>query len=210
MQKEERKLGVFRKIGKGVGTVGGGLIGGTTKLVGKAVGTKFKGTGEWIEEIGDSVQSASKNALDNAGQLVDGAVQSTYGAIKKDEQAKQQGIHDLKDSAGRTVKGIGSAVKYTVNNASTTYEGLKSGDKEEAINGLKNLGKVVAVSSLAIGVLDLIDGVDTVEAEEIDTINHDLAGSEHTETGVPFEEKTIDVPNSEIPFEGTFPVFESS
>ena len=24
MQKEERKLGVFRKIGKGVGTVGGG------------------------------------------------------------------------------------------------------------------------------------------------------------------------------------------
>ena len=73
------------------------MIGGTTKLVGKAVGTKFKGTGEWIEEIGDSVQSASKNALENAGQLVDGTVQSTYGAIKKDEYDKQQGIHDLKD-----------------------------------------------------------------------------------------------------------------
>ena len=66
---------------------------------------------------------------------------------------------------------------------------MKSGDKEETINGLKNFGKVVAVSSLAIGVLDLIDGADMVEAEEIDTINHDLDGNEHPETGVPFEEK---------------------
>ena len=36
-------MGVFRKIGKGVGTIGGGLIGGTTKLAGKAVGSKWKG-----------------------------------------------------------------------------------------------------------------------------------------------------------------------
>ena len=201
-------MGVFRKIGKGVGTIGGGLIGGTTKLAGKAVGSKWKGAGEWLEEVGDSVQSASKTALDNAGQFVDGAVQSTYGAIKKDEQAKQQGLQDLKDSAGKTVKGIGSAVKYTAQNAGTTYKGLKNGDKEEVLEGLKNIGKVVAVSGLAIGVVDLIDGADIVEAEEIDTINDDLAGTEHAETGVPFEEKTIEITDEDIK-EGAFPVFDS-
>lgn len=201
-------MGVFRKIGKGVGTIGGGLIGGTTKLAGKAVGSKWKGAGEWLEEVGDSVQSASKTALDNAGQFVDGAVQSTYGAIKKDEQVKQQGLHDLKDSAGKTVKGIGSAVKYTAQNAGITYKGLKNGDKEEVLEGLKNIGKVVAVSGLAIGVVDLIDGADIVGAEEIDTINDDLAGTEHAETGVPFEEKTIEITDEDIK-EGAFPVFDS-
>lgn len=55
------------------------------RTIGKAVGSKWKGTGEWLEEVGDNVQSASETALDNAGQFVDGAFQGTYGAIKKDE-----------------------------------------------------------------------------------------------------------------------------
>jgi len=200
---------VFRNIGKGIGTVGGGLIGGSVKVVGKAVGSKWKGTGEWLEDVGDSVQSASKIALDNAGQFVDGAVQGTYGAIKKDEYYKQKGLNDLKDSTGKTIKGIGSTLKYTANNAGSTYKGFTSGDKEQAIKGLKNLGKVVAVSGLAIGVVDLVDGADIIEAEEIETRNDHLSGYEHPETGVPFVEKTVDLPNGQV-VEGTFPVFDET
>ena len=200
---------VFRNIGKGIGTVGGGLIGGSVKVVGKAVGSKWKGTGEWLEDVGDSVQSASKIALDNAGQFVDGAVQGTYGAIKKDEYYKQKGLNDLKDSTGKTIKGIGSTLKYTANNAGSTYKGFRSGDKEQAIKGLKNLGKVVAVSGLAIGVVDLVDGADIIEAEEIETRNDHLSGYEHPETGVPFVEKTVDLPNGQV-VEGTFPVFDET
>ncbi|TXC81894.1 HNH endonuclease [Metabacillus litoralis] len=202
-------MGVFRTIGKGVGTVGGGLIGGAVKVTGKAVGSKWKGTGEWIEDVGDQVHSASKIALDNAGQFVDGAVQGTYGAIKKDDYYKQKGLDDLKDSTGRTVKGIGSALKYTVHNAGTSYKGFSSGDKELAIKGLKNIGKVVAVSGLAIGVVDLVDGADTVTAEELETRNDHLNGFEHPETGVPFVEKTVDLPNGQV-VEGTFPVFDET
>ncbi|MBM7649919.1 hypothetical protein JOC78_002903 [Bacillus ectoiniformans] len=202
-------MGVFRSIGKGVGTVGGGLIGGAVKVTGKAVGSKWKGTGEWIEEVGESVQSASKVTLDNAGQFVDGAVQGTYGAIKKDDEYKQKGLRDLKDSTGKTVKGMGAALKYTANNAGTAYKGFKSGDKEQAINGLKNIGKVVAVSGLAIGVVDVIDGAGVVEAEAFDTRNDHLKGFEHPETGVTFVEKTVDLPNGQV-VEGTFPVFDSS
>lgn len=201
-------MGVFRSISKGIGTVGGGLVGGAVKLTGKAVGTKYKGAGEWLEEVGENVHGASKVAMDNFGQLADGIVEGTYGVIKKDEQYKQKGLNNIKDSAGRTVKGIGSAVKYTATNAGTTFKGITNGNREETIKGLKNIGKVVAVSALAVGVVDIIDGADIAEAERLDTINDDLNGYEHPETGVPFVEKTVDLPNGQV-VEGTFPVFES-
>lgn len=201
-------MGVFRTISKGVGTVGGGLIGGAVKLTGKAVGTKHKGAGEWLEEVGENVHGASKVAMDNFGQLADGVVEGAYGVIKKDDYYKEKGLSNIKDSAGRTVKGIGSAVKYTASNAGTTFRGITNGNKEETIQGLKNIGKVVAVTTLAVGVVDFIDGADVVDAEQLDTINDDLNGYEHPETGVPFVEKTVDLPNGQV-VEGTFPVFES-
>lgn len=202
-------MGVFRSVGKGIGTVGGGLLGDSVKLVGKAVATKHPGAGKWIEEVGGNVQTASVMALDNAGQLVDGAVQGTYGLIKDDDYYKQKGLEDIKDSAERTLKGLSNTITYTASNAGETWRGLKNGDNAQTINGLKNLGKVVAVSSLAIGVIDVIDGADIVEAEELDTRNSALEGDVHPETGVPFVEKAIDLPNGQV-VEGIFPEFDSS
>ncbi|WP_342433397.1 HNH endonuclease [Neobacillus sp. FSL H8-0543] len=201
-------MGIFRSIGKGLGTVGGELIGGTVKLTGKVVGSKSKETGEWIEEVGESVKSASKISLDNAGQFIDGVVQGTYGLIKKEDHNKQQGLNDLKDSTGRTIQGIGSAISYTAKNAGSAYKGFRSGDRKQGLNGLKNLGKVVAVSSLAIGVVDLLDGADVAEAEEMNTRNVDLSGYDHPVTGVAFVENTVELPNGDL-LEGTFPVFDS-
>lgn len=68
---------------------------------------------------------------------------------------------------------------------------------------------MVAVSGLAIGVVDVIDGTDIAEAEELETRNGHLNGYEHPETGVPFIEKTVELPNGQV-VEGTFPVFESN
>src|SRR5690554_3445554 len=123
-------MGVFRKVGKGIGTVGGGIIGGSVKLAGKAVGTKWKGAGDWMEDVGDSVHTASKIALNNAGQFLDGAVQGTYGAIKKDDYYKEKGWNNLKDSTTNTVKGLSLAIKYTATNAGSTVKGFTSGDQQ--------------------------------------------------------------------------------
>ncbi|MBS8265688.1 HNH endonuclease [Mesobacillus boroniphilus] len=202
-------MSFIRTIGKGAGTVGGGLIGGTVKVAGKAVGSKWKDTGEWIEEVGNGIQAASEVAFENAGQFLDGAVHGAYGAIKQDEYHKQKGLMDLKDSTFKTIKGIGSTVKYTAQNVGTVYKGYSSGDKDQAIKGMKNLGKVVAVSGLAIGILDFADGADVAEAEELVTRNDHLNGYEHPETGVLFVEKTVDLPNGQV-IEGTFPVFDDS
>lgn len=202
-------MGLIRNLGKGAGIVGGGLVGGTVKVVGKAVGSKWKGTGEWIEEVGNGIQGASEVALENTGQFLDGAVHGTYGALRHDEYHKQRGLADLKDSTGKTIKGIGSTLKYTAQNVGTTYKGYSSGDKDQAIKGLKNLGKVVAVSGMAIGVLDFADGADVAEAVELETRNDHLNGYEHPDTGVLFVEKTVDLPNGQV-VEGTFPVFDES
>ncbi|QNF29650.1 HNH endonuclease [Metabacillus elymi] len=196
-------MAFFRAIGKGIGTIGGGIIGGGVKVVGKTVGSK------WVEEVGDGIKQASTIALDNAGQFVDGAVKGTYGLIKQDDLAKQEGFGDLKDSTGRTLKGLGNTIEYTVKSAGTTYQGLKSGDSEQALQGVKNIGKVAVVSTLAIGVVDFVDGADVVDAEELDTRNDHLSGDVHPETGVPFETKTVELPNGEIKT-SAFPVFETA
>ncbi len=195
-------MAFFRIIGKGVGTVAGGVIGGGVKLAGKAVKS------EWVEEVGDGIKQASTIALDNVGQFIDGAVKGTYGTIKGDELSKLEGLSDIKDSAGRTIKGLGSTLSYTANNAGTAYQGFKAGDKEKSLHGIKNIGKVFAVSALAVGVVDILDGVDTAGAEELDTRNDHLAGDSHPETGVPFVEKTINTPDGE--YQGTFPVFDAA
>lgn len=195
---------IFRSVGKGVGTVGGKVIGGTAKMIGKSVGTKFKETGAWIEDVGEGIEKASVASLDSLGQFLDGAAESAYGVIKKDSSHTERGLHNLKDSSKRTIKGVGHSIKYTAENAGKTISGLAAGDRGQAVEGLKNVGKVAAVATLAIGAFDLLNGPDAVSAE---TINDDLAGGKHPETGVPFEEKEVELSDKTIT--GTFPVFES-
>jgi hypothetical protein len=195
-------VNIFRTVGKGAGKLGGGVIGGSVRLAGKKLNSP------WLEDVGEGVKHASTAALDNAGQFLDGAVQGTYGLIKKDGYHREQGFLHFKEAGSRTVKGLGTALKYTAQNTGTAFKGLVVGDKEQAIKGAKNLGKVAAVSMLAIGFVDLVDGADVVGAEEIETRNDHFNGQVHPETGIPFTERTIELPTGER-VEGTFPVFES-
>ena len=123
---------------------------------------------------------------------------STYELLRKNEYYKQQGWADIKDSTGRTVKGIGSGITYTVKSAGITVNGLKNKDRDQILHGLKNIGKVAAVTTFAIGVIDILDGADFVQAEEIETRNDHLNGLEHAETGVSFMEKTVELPNERL------------
>ena len=140
-KKEGVNMGFFRSVGKGVGVVGGKLIGGTTKIVGKAVGTKFQGTGEWLEEIGDGIEKSSVVALDNFGQFLDGTAEATYGVIKKDPSNKENGLENMKESAKRTAKGVGYSMKYTAENTRKTVSGLVNGDHDKALEGVKTSEK---------------------------------------------------------------------
>ncbi|WP_169891111.1 HNH endonuclease [Litchfieldia alkalitelluris] len=199
---------VFRGMGRVVNTVVGEAAKGGVKIVSKAVSSKNEKLGEYVDDLGNSVIEASKGAVDSVTQFADGTVRGVYGAVKKDEYHKQRGWADITDSTGRTVRGIGSSIKYTVKSAGITVNGLKNRDREQILHGVKNLGKVAAVTTLAVGIIDIVDGPDAVNAQEIDTRNSSLAGLEHAETGVLFEAKTIEWPSGEFQT-GTFPVFDS-
>jgi hypothetical protein len=199
---------IFRGLGKMANTVVGGTVKGGVKLVSKAVSMKNEKVGSYIDELGTSVIDASKAAVDSAGQFADGAVRTGYGAWKKNDAMKQQGWNDIKDSSGRTISGIGNSVKYTFHNGKAVVTGIRTKDREQLVSGLKNLGKVAAVTTFAVGVIDIVDGPDVAGAEGIETRNDHLLGMEHAETGVFFEAKAVELPSGEI-VEGTFPVFES-
>ena len=186
--------------GKGAGWAAGSVLGSAVKLTGKA--TKQ----DWLEEAGKSVKNASVSALETAGQFIDGGIGLTAGAIRKDEEQKKRAMDDVKESAGRTVKGVAGTVKYSAVNAAEVVKGAASGDRDQEINGLKNLGKVVITATVAVGVIDLMDGLDTAEAETIETRNDHLNGVEHAETNVLFVEKTVEMPDGQL-VEGTFPFF---
>jgi hypothetical protein len=199
---------IFRGLAKTANKLAGGAAKGGVNFVSKRISSKNPKVGEYVGELGNGVIEASKAALETAGQFTDGAVKGGYGLIRKDEKIKQAGWYDLKDSTGRTVKGIGSSINYTVRSGGMAYSGFTSNNKEQMIEGLKNLGKVAAVTTFAVGIVDIVDGADAAGAEGIETRNDHLSGFEHAETQVPFEAKVVELPNGDV-VEGTFPVFES-
>ena len=176
-------------------------MGGGIKLIGKKVNS------QWVEEVGEGVKKASYVSFDNTGQFIDGVTQGTYGLIRKNDAYKKKGLDNLSDASGRTLKGIGSTLKYTGQHAGITLKGIVYKDRDLIVQGAKGVGKVVAVSALAIGVLEFADGVDFVEAEDVETRNDHLSGDVHLETNVPFVEKEVHLPTGDIT--GVFPVFDS-
>ena len=119
-------MGIVRGFSKVVNMVAGGAAKGGVKIISKAVSTKNEKVGEYIGEVGNSVIEASKRAIDSVSQFADGTIQGTYGVLRKSEYHKQQGWANIKDSTGRTVKGIGSGITYTVKSAGITVSGLKN------------------------------------------------------------------------------------
>ncbi|MBD8013388.1 HNH endonuclease [Planococcus wigleyi] len=187
-----------------LGKAANGLVGETGKLLSK----RSPEAGEFLSDIGTSVINASVASIDTFSQFADGGIQTVYGAATKNKDTVQAGYEEMKAPISRTAMGIGKTVKYSVQNVSKTAGGLISGNIVEAKEGGKNLLKTAIVLGAAVGVIDVLDGSDTADAEELETRNHNLAGEEHPITGVPFEENSIYYEGTL--HEGSFPVFEAS
>lgn len=201
----------FRITGQITGTV----IGTPVKLIGKQIGSEF------IEDIGRTVKTASVNT----GTLLGGAAEGTWntasGLIQKDDDKLQEGLDELKRTGSHGARGISQAVTSTVQNSRDVIGGIRDEDKERLLRGAKGLGKTVAVATLTVGVLDLVDIIDPLEVEaeapdtlsgetdySIETRNDELLDSTHPVTGVAFHEQTIELPSGEH-VTGVFPAFDA-
>ncbi|SDO87762.1 DNase/tRNase domain of colicin-like bacteriocin [Paenibacillus sp. yr247] len=226
----------LKGTGKMAGAVTGKVIGGSVRVVGELVGSKY------VKEIGDSVEKATAKTGRVLGEAASGVCDVGVGLIRGDRHQIDEGLQNAGGAVTTTAKGIGQGIVYVAKNGVEVVSGFKDGETERVKDALKNLGKAAAVSLLAVSVLDVVGGVDGVadasdadvnvpdadhgdgfghdaagsidlmesdanaDVHHISTINEDLAGAEHPDTGVHYEDTTVELPNGKV-VEGIFPDF---
>lgn len=208
-------MAFIKKVFRITGQITGTVIGTPVKLIGKQIGSEF------IEDVGKTVKTASVNT----GTLLGGAAEGTWntasGLVQKDNDKLQEGLDELKKTGSQGARGISQVVTSTVQNGRDILGGIRDEDKERLLHGAKGLGKTVAVATLTVGVLDLVDIIDPLEVEAeapdtlsgdtdhyIETRNDELLDSTHPVSGVAFHEQIIELPSGEH-LAGVFPAFDS-
>lgn len=122
-------MGFFKGLGELVGTVTGGVIGGAVQLVGEIVES------DYIKDIG-------------------GAVGVAEGIITNSQSKRDMGFEEVGDAIITTAQRTGRGLFFIAENAARTLDGVVEGDGKKVIDGAKELGKVVAVATLAVGIGD--------------------------------------------------------
>jgi uncharacterized cupin superfamily protein len=145
---------LIKNIGNAAGEFTGGLIGGTVRVVGELAGSNF------IKDIGNGVESATKFAGRTAGELASGVWDVTAGAIKKDEGKMDEGLQDLSGAVTGTARGVKHVVVDVVENGANVVKGIAQEDRELLKAGAKGLVYTAAIGAIAIGFVDLVDGPD--------------------------------------------------
>jgi hypothetical protein len=222
-------MSFIRDLGKGLGKAAGFVVGKPIEFIGEVTGIDL------IEDVGKGVQKASEFAGDTAGQVVSGAVDTVSGMINEDPLKRDKGLGEMGNAVSRTAKGVVVTAKNAIHDGGDVIGGFMDGDHARLKKGASNLAITVAVGTLAVGVIDVVDGVDggdVAHAETVDpsnasapaesvpyetdgegsvtiqTTNDHLVGSVHPETNVPFEENTVELPNGHE-VTGVYPVFNA-
>lgn len=143
---------------KGIGNVAGELtglvLGGSVRVVGELTGSDF------VKEIGNGVEKTSRFAGRTAGELASGTWDTAAGLLTRDETLRQEGMQDLGTAVSTTVQGTGQVLKGVAANAGNVARGIADKDGELLKTGLKGLVYTAAVGTIAVGVVDVLDGPD--------------------------------------------------
>lgn len=154
-------MSFLKNLGKGLGEGAGFVLGGSVKAAGKFINNDF------IQEIGESVDGSMKNTGNILGNVADGIAEVGIGALENDSVRRDKGFSDL----GKTTKVVGdqllTAAGQIVGDAIDTVDGIIEGDLDKVKQSGRSLVKVVAVSTIAIGIVEAVDGVDTSGTESL-------------------------------------------
>lgn len=150
-------MSFLKELGNLAGEVTGRVIGGSVRVVGEITGSHF------VKEIGDNVENASIIAGRTAGNLASGMYDTTAGLITSNEDQSSTGMKDIGGAITTTANGVVSSVKYTYTNGKEVVVGFTENDYTKVKDGAKGLIKVAAVATLAVGILDVMDGADGLD-----------------------------------------------
>ncbi|WP_340014355.1 hypothetical protein [Paenibacillus sp. FSL K6-1318] len=153
-------MSFLKGMGQLAGEVTGKVLGGSVRVVGELAGSPF------IKEIGNGVEKATINTGKTVGQLASGTYDLASGAIRKDDTAIEAGLADIGGAVTNTAKGVAISAKYVYKGGKDVVVGLKEEDKDRVKLGAKNLLAAAAVTTLAVGVIDAVDGAEAVDTAE--------------------------------------------
>ena len=158
-------MSFLKNVGKGCGEGAGFLLGGSVKAAGKFINNDF------IQEVGEAVDESMKNTGNIIGNVADGIAEVGIGSFDNDNSRRDKGFSDL----GRTTKAVGSqiatAAGQIIEDAINTADGVIEGDLEKVKTSGRSLLKVALVSTVAIGIVDAVDGFETAETGSIAAID---------------------------------------
>lgn len=158
-------MSFLKNVGKGFGEGAGFLLGGSVKAAGKFINNDF------IQEVGEAVDESMKNTGNIIGNVADGIAEVGIGTFDNDNSRRDKGFSDL----GRTTKAVGSqiatAAGQIIEDAINTADGVIEGDLEKVKTSGRSLLKVALVSTVAIGIVDAVDGFETAETGSIAAID---------------------------------------
>ncbi len=158
-------MSFLKNVGKGFGEGAGFLLGGSVKAAGKFINNDF------IQEVGEAVDESMKNTGNIIGNVADGIAEVGIGTFDNDNSRRDKGFSDL----GKTTKAVGSqiatAAGQIIEDAINTADGVIEGDLEKVKTSGRSLLKVALVSTVAIGIVDAVDGFETAETGSIAAID---------------------------------------
>lgn len=154
-------MSFLKGLGQFAGEVTGKVLGGSVRVVGEIAGSPF------IKEVGNGVEKATINTGKTVGQLASGTYDLASGAIRKDDAAVEAGLADLGDAVTNTAKGVAVSAKYVYNGGKDVVVGMKEEDMDRVKLGAKHLLAAAAVTTLAVGVIDAVDGADGMDTASI-------------------------------------------
>lgn len=154
-------MGFLKELGQFAGEVTGKVLGGTVRVAGELAGSPF------IKGIGNGVEKATINTGKTVGQLASGTYDMASGVIRKDSTALDTGLADIGGAVSNTAKGVVISAKYVYNGGKDVVVGMKDEDMERVKFGAKNLITAAAVTTLAVGLVDAMDGIESMESAEL-------------------------------------------
>jgi hypothetical protein len=161
----------------------------------KAIDNKYgeKESVHDLSEIGITSVRVSENTLKTLTNAADGVLEFGFGYVTKNKNKKDIGLARINKAGRNTIVGLGKGLAYTVETGiKTTTSAVEAGkcyvqgNREQARQKfkttksyIKNMGKVLVVSSLTITTLDAVGIIgDDVSAAEFpdSTIDHGAYG----------------------------------
>lgn len=142
-------MNTIKKLSILGGAAVGGVVGGSLSMIGKLSGVKI------IDDIGSSIVSSTIYTGSIAGDLLSGAVDTTVGKLKKDDERLNSGVSDLKSGGKKVVGNFLGNFNLVATNGREMVSGALRRDKVRVVKSARNLAKIATIGMLTVGAIKL-------------------------------------------------------